>query len=95
MSDTVRYPQKYPQAYLRYEFASNNISFEKLEMNLFIADEPDIISNSKINEVERSGRINLSIRMMYLNTSYDFRTLKSYYDACLNEKELCFEGTER
>ena len=34
------------------------------------------------------GRINLSIQMMYLNTSYDFRTLKSYYDACLNEIEL-------
>ena len=81
MSDTVRYPQKYLPAYLRYEFTSANISFEKLEMNLFIAGEPEIILNSKINEVERSGGTNLSIQMMYLNTSYDFRTLKSYYDA--------------
>ena len=36
--------------------------------------------------MERSGRINLLKKMMYLNTSYDFRTLKSYYAACLNEK---------
>ena len=86
MADTVRYPHrsKYPQAYLRYEFASANISFEKLDMNLLIAGEPEIISNSKINEVEKSGRINLSIPIMYLNASYDFRTLKSYYDACFN-----------
>ena len=27
-SDTVRYPQKYPQAYLRFEFTSANFSFE-------------------------------------------------------------------
>ena len=84
----MRYPQKYPQAYLRYEFTSANISFEKLEMNLIIAGELEIISNSRIKEVERSGRINLLKKMMYLNTSYDFRTLKSYYAACLNEIEL-------
>ena len=57
-------------------------------MNLFIAGELEIISNSRINEVERSGRINLLKKMMYLNTSYDFRTLKSYYAAWLNEIEL-------
>lgn len=87
-SDTVRFPQKYPQAYLKYEFISSNISFEKLDMNLFIAGELEIIGSSKIKEVERSGRINLLKKIMYLSTSYDFKTLKSYYAACLNEIEL-------
>ena len=42
-SDTVHFPQKYPQAYLRYEFTSSNISFDKLDFNLFIAGELEII----------------------------------------------------
>ena len=58
-SDTVRFPQKYPQAYLRYEYTSSNISFEKLDFNLFIARELEICTCSKIKEVERSGRLNL------------------------------------
>lgn len=87
-SDTVRFPQKYPQAYLKYEFINSNISFEKLDLNLFIAGELEIISSPKIKEVERSGRINLLKKIMYLSTSYDFKTLKSYYAACLNEIEI-------
>ena len=42
-SDTVHFPQKYPQAYLRYEFTSSNISFDKLDFNSFIAGELEII----------------------------------------------------
>ena len=87
-SDTVRFPQKYLQAYLKYEFTSSNLSFQSLEMNLFCAGELEIIGNAKIKEVERSGRINLLKKIMYLNTSYDFKTLKSYYAACLNEIEI-------
>ena len=67
-SDTVHFPQKYPQAYLRYEFTSSNISFDKLDFNLFIAGELEIISSKKIKEVERSGRLNLLKKIMYLNT---------------------------
>ena len=87
-SDTVHFPQKYPQAYLRYEFTSSNISFDKLDFNLFIAGELEIISSKKIKEVERSGRLNLLKKIMYLNTSYDFKTLKAFYAACLNEIEI-------
>ena len=76
-SDTVHFPQKYPQAYLKYEFTSFNLSFQSLEMNLFCAGELEIIGNAKIKEVERSGRINLLKKIMYLNTAYDFKTLKS------------------
>lgn len=57
-SDTVRFPQKYPQAYLRYEYTSSSISFEKLDFNLFIAGELEICTSTKIKEVERSGRLN-------------------------------------
>ena len=87
-SDTVQFPQKYPQAYLKYEFTSSNISFDKLDMNLFVAGELEIIGSSKTKEVERSGRISLLKKIMYLSTSYEFKTLKSYYAACLNEIEL-------
>ena len=87
-SDTVRFPQKYPQAYLRYEYTSSSISFEKLDFNLFIAGELEICTSTKIKEVERSGRLNLLKRIMYLNSSYDFKTLKAFYAACLNEIEI-------
>ena len=87
-SDTVHFPQKYPQAYLKYEFTSSNVSFDKLDMNLFVAGELEIIGSSKTKEVERSGRISLLKKIMYLSTSYEFKTLKSYYAACLNEIEI-------
>ena len=89
-SDKVHFPQKYPQAYLKYEFACSNISFEKLDFNLFVAGELEIIGtcSSKAKEVERTGRLNLLKKIMYLSTSYDFKTLKSYYAACLNEIEI-------
>ena len=38
-SNSVKYPQKYPQAYLRFEFVSSNVSFEKIDLNLFVAGE--------------------------------------------------------
>ena len=44
--DTVHVPQKYPQAYLKYEFTSSNLSFQSLEMNLFCAGELEIIGNA-------------------------------------------------
>ena len=87
-SDTVHYPQKHPQAYLKYEFTSSNLAFQSLEMNLFCAGELQIIESTKITEAERTGRISLLKKIMYLNTSYDFKTLKSYYAACLNEIEI-------
>ena len=87
-SDTVHFPEKYPQAYLRYEYTSSSISFEKLDFNLFIAGELEICTSAKIKEVEKSGRPNLLKRIMYLNSSYDFKTLKAFYAACLNEIEI-------
>ena len=52
-SDTVHFPKRYPQAYLRYEHTSSSISFEKLDFDLFIAGELEICTSAKIKEVER------------------------------------------
>ena len=87
-SDSVRKQQRYPQAHLRYEFVSSNLSFDKLDLNLFVAGELEIISDQKTREVERMGRLNLLKKIMYLSTSYEFSVLKSLYAACLREIEL-------
>lgn len=87
-SDSVKRSQKYPQAHLRFEFVSSNVTFEKLDLNLFVAGELEIISNSKIRNTEKTGRLELLKKIMYLSTSYEFPVLKSYYAAVLREIEL-------
>ena len=74
-SDSVRKQQRYPQAHLRYEFVSSNLSFDKLDLNLFVAGELEIISDQKTREVERMGRLNLLKKIMYLSMSYKFTVL--------------------
>ena len=83
--------KKYPQVYLRYEYTSCNISFEKLDLNCFIAEELENIS-SKNEEIEKSGRLNLLKRIVYLNLSYDFKTLKTFLSECLNEIEIVLKS---
>ena len=64
------------------------MSFEKLDLNLFVAGEIEIISDPKIKEIERLGRLKLLKKIMYNNTCYEFNTLKSFYAACLREIEV-------
>ena len=66
---------------MRYEYISCNV-------NLFVAGEIEIISDRRTKEKERNGRLDLLKKIMYLSTSYDFGTLKSYYGAVLREIEL-------
>ena len=87
-SDSVKFPQKYPQAFLRYEFVSENVSFEKLDLNLFVCTELEIISDKKVKEPGKSGRLKLLKKIMYNCSSYEFSTLKSFYAACLQEIEV-------
>ena len=87
-SDSVKFPQKYPQAFLRYEFVSENVTFEKLDLNLFVCGELEIISDSTIKESEKSGRLRLLKKIMYNSSCYEFATLKSFYAACLREIEV-------
>ena len=87
-SDSVRKSQRYPQAHLHFEFVSSNKSFEKLDINLFVAGEIEIISDKPTKESEKLGRLDLLKKIMYLSTSYDFTVLKSFYAAELREIEL-------
>ena len=67
---------------------SSNLSFDKLDLNMFVAGELEIISDQKTREVERMCRLNLLKKIMYLSSSYEFTVLKSLYAACLREIEL-------
>ena len=87
-SDHVKFRQKYPHAYLRYEHVNSRVTFDSMEMNLFVAGELEIISQSSIKRKEREARIELLKRLMYLSSSYDFNTIKSLYAAILREIEL-------
>ena len=87
-SDSVKCPQKYPQAFLRYEFVSSNVTFEKLDLNLFVCGELEIISDKKTKQPEKSGRLKLLKKIMYNSSCYEFVTLKSFYAACLREIEV-------
>ena len=74
-SDSVRKSQRYPQAHLRFEYVSSNLSFEKLDINLFVAGEIEIISDKRTKEIEKNGRMELLKKIMYLSTSYEFAVL--------------------
>jgi len=80
-SDHVKYRQKYPQAFLRFEHVNSKVSFEKLEFNLFVAGELEIIFSPSIKSVELK-------HIMYLNSSYDFTAVKNLYAAVLHDIEV-------
>ena len=87
-SDHVLHRQKYPQAYLRFEHVSARTTFEKLDINLFVAGELEIISSASIKTIERKSRLELLKRLMYLSSSYEFSVIKKLYAAVLREIEL-------
>ena len=41
------------------EYVNSNVSFEKLDLNLFVAGEIEIISDQRTKEKERNGRLDL------------------------------------
>ena len=54
---------------MRFEFAMSDLTFEKLELNLIVAGELEIISDVRTEKVERSGRLSLLKKLMYLSTA--------------------------
>lgn len=80
-SEFIKNRQRFPHAHLRFDFASSNMSFDKLDFNLFIAGELEIISDTKTGNSERKGRLELLKKLMYLSNSYEFSTIKSLYAA--------------
>ena len=67
-SDTVRNRQRYPQAHLPLEFVGSDLTFEKLDLNLFVAGELEIIGDIHTEKVESMGRLSLLKKLMYLST---------------------------
>ena len=73
---------------MRFEFVRDSISFEKLDFELFVAGELEIISSVSTGRSERKARTELLKRLMYLSHSYDLSVMKSLYAAVLREVEL-------
>ncbi|WAR27316.1 hypothetical protein MAR_013020, partial [Mya arenaria] len=87
-SAKIKHTQSYPHSQLRYEFVTQNIGFEDLTFNLFVAGELEIISNPTTSAKEKTGRLSLLKRIMYLNAHFTFQNLKAFYAAVLREIEL-------
>ena len=87
-SDKVKSPQKWPHAYLQFEYVNKQVTFEELDYRMFIAGELEVISESDISKTERNGRINLLKKIVYYSSTYDFKGLKAFYAAWLREIEL-------
>ena len=64
------------------------MAFDKLDLNLFVAGELEIITGVRTRNKERNGRLDLLKKTMYVTTSYAFPTLKSYYAAVLRDHLL-------
>ena len=56
-SDSLRNHQRYPQALLRFKFAGSDLKFEKLDLNLFMSGELEIISGIRTEKSEKYGQI--------------------------------------
>ena len=91
-SEDVIDPQYYPHAHLRFEFVNHALTFDKLELNMFVAGELEIISKKHISSLERDGRLEFLKRLMYLNNAYEFPILKTLYVAVLREIELGYKS---
>ena len=80
-SDKVLYPQKWPQSVLQYEFISDKITFEKLDLKLFAAGEIEIILSEKTSSLERKNRLLLLRKILYYANVYEWQGLLNFYAA--------------
>ena len=87
-SDKVKDPQRWPHAYLQYEFVNKQVKFDELDFKLFLAGEISIISSDDLTESERKGRLDLLKKIIYYSNTYEFKGLKAFYAAWLREIEL-------
>lgn len=86
-SDKVLYPQTWPQSVLQYEFISDKITFEKLDLKLFAAGEIEIILSEKTSSTERKNRLLLLRKILYYANVYDWQGLLNFYAAWLRRIE--------
>ena len=87
-SDKVKDPQRWPHAYLRYEFVNKQVKFDKLDFKLFLAGEISIIAADDLSESERKGCLDLLKKIIYYSNTYEFKGLKAFYAAWLREIKL-------
>ena len=69
----------WPQSKLQFEYTGSKNNFDDLEFNLFVAGELEIMSPSKISEVEIIGRTKLLKRIAYFTELYEWKGLKKLY----------------
>ena len=53
-SDEVVQKQLWPHSKLQYEYAGSIVKFDELQFNVFVAGELEILSNKKIDEIEKN-----------------------------------------
>lgn len=87
-SDKVKFPQKWSHSFLQYEHVNKSVSFENLDLKLFVAGELEIISDESLSKEERKGRVALLKKNVYYCNTYSFEGLKSFYAAWLRQIEL-------
>ena len=86
-ANRVKHPQRWPQAYLQFEFVSKQLKYDDLDFKQFIAGELVIISEDDISEVEKQGRIDFLKKIVYYSSVYEFKGLKAYYAAFVRDIE--------
>ncbi len=57
-SDKVKYPQRYPHSSLQFEYVNKSVSFENLDLKLFVAGELEIISDETVSKRKRKEELN-------------------------------------
>jgi hypothetical protein len=80
--------QLWPQSKLQFEYAGFEINFDDLEFNLFVAGELEMLSSSKISEVERIGRTKLLKRIAYFTELYEWKGLKKIMPILLGRLKM-------
>ena len=63
------------------------INFDDLEFNLFVAGELEILSSSKIGDVERIARTKLLKKIAYYTELYEWKGLKKMYAHIIRQIE--------
>ena len=86
--DKVKSPQKWPHAYLQFEYVNKQVKFDELDYRMFIAGELEVISEADLSRTERNGKISLLKKIVYYSSTYDFKGLKAFYASWLREIEL-------
>ncbi|CAG2225059.1 unnamed protein product [Mytilus edulis] len=86
-SDDVQNPQTWPHTTLQYEYINKSVSFQDLDLKLFVAGELEIIGSSKIKAIERNTRLSLLKKIVYYSSIYQWKSLLDFYAAFLRQIE--------